>query len=406
MFPRLLDAKIRASLKDTRVVAIVGPRQSGKTTLLRQLSSASRTFLTLDNVPTLEAARADPVRFLNNLDFVALDEAQRAPELILAIKESVDADPRPGRFLISGSADVLTLPTVADSLAGRIEAHTLLPLARAEIAETKRSFIELLFSLRAPKHAPDLDEDELIEHVLAGGYPEARVRKTASRRTQWYRSYVETIVQRDMRDVSGVADLRAMPRLLRALAESAAQLVNYSELGGQLGMNHNTTSKYVAALELVYLVRTVEPYFQSTLKRLVKTPKVHFFDTGLLAALRGDTVKTLAGDRKRLGPLLESFVFGELSKLAAASDDGVRISHYRDRDGNEIDFILEDDSGRVGAIEVKAAATVRAEDFATMKRFVDSNAERWASGFVLYSGDKILPFGERMFAVPFSILWA
>lgn len=406
MYRRLVEHRIRAALEDTRVVMLCGPRQSGKTTLAQLVAGADTPFFTLDDAITLDAASTDPVGFVRALDRAVIDEIQRVPSLILATKTSVDADPRPGRFLITGSANLMTLPRVADSLAGRMEIIRLLPLAQAELRGTRPSFLKRAFAGKTlTPTAPALDTD-LVELVLAGGYPEALTRSGWRRRRDWHLNYIEAILQRDVRDIARIEQLHSMPRLLRVLAEHSGQLVNYSGFGSALGMNHVTTKKYVGVLENLFLVRTLQPWYSNTLKRLLKSPKLHFLDAGLLAALRDLSQDRLQRDRKPFGALLETFVFGELLKLASSAEDRYEFSHFRDKDGHEVDVVLEDGSGKVVGIEVKASATVSRHDFRGLERLAAACGDRFAQGLVLHDHDRTTPFGPRLAAAPISTLWS
>ncbi|MFO1083308.1 MAG: ATP-binding protein [Reyranellaceae bacterium] len=406
MFPRFAAARIEQALADTRVVLLAGPRQAGKTTLARSLAERSRTFATLDNATTLNAATLDPTGFVRNLDRAIIDEVQRAPGLLLAIKESVDADPRPGRFLLTGSANLMTLPRVSDSLAGRMETVRLLPLAQSEIASgVPPRFLEQAFRGVPPTPGRTMVGAALVDAVLAGGYPEALARKGWARRQDWCLDYVDAIVQRDVRDIASIDHLDRMSRLLRVLAEHSGQLINSTATGAAIGLNHVTTQRYTAIFEQLFLIRTVAPWHGNALKRLVKTPKLHFLDTGLLAALRGVTPERVARDRAVLGPILESFVFSELQKLAGWNSERLTFSHYRDKDQVEVDVVVEDRLGHLIGIEVKGAATVTADDFRGLRRLAHIVGDRFVLGAVLYDHDKPVPFGDRLWALPLSCLW-
>ena len=406
MYPRFVEHRIRESLADTRVVLLCGPRQAGKTTLARQVAGDGLPFVTLDDATALDAASTDPVGFVRNLDRAVIDEVQRAPSLILALKTAVDADPRPGRFLLTGSANLMTLPRVADSLAGRMAIIRLLPLAQAEVRNRRPSFLDRVFAGETPQSATTVVGDDLVETVFAGGYPEALTRPGWRRRRDWHLDYVEAILQRDVVDVARIEQLSALPRMLRVLAEQAGGLVNYSSFGSALGMNHVTTQKYVGVFDSLFLIRVLPPWSTNALKRLVRSPKLHFLDAGLLAALRGLSPDRLRQDRTPLGPLLESFVFGELLKLSSWADDRYEFSHFRDKERNEVDIVLEDGRGRIVGIEVKASASVSGRDFSGLRRLATACGDRFVLGLVLYDHDRSVPFGDRMAAAPVSTLWS
>lgn len=405
LFRRFSAERVRTALKDTPVVMVNGPRQSGKTTLVREFVASDRAYITLDDETVLEAARSDPTGLIRELDRAVIDEVQRVPELLRAVKRSVDEDRRPGRFLLTGSANVLTLPQVSESLAGRMEIVSLLPLSRAEIHGGKPTFLKNAFAGGLVKPPETMIAGELLRTVLTGGYPEMLKRKDALRRQTWARDYIRAIVQRDVRDVADVEKLDQLPRLLRALAHHAGQLTNFTQIGGQLGLDDKTTRKYVTVLEQLFLVHRVEPWFRNQLKRLVKTPKLHFLDSGLLAAMLGTTVERVAKDRSVLGPILETFVFSEILKQTAWLDEACLLHHYRDKDQDEIDIVVEAHDGKLIGIEVKAAATVNTGDFKALRKLSDVCADNFKLGVVLYDGATIVPFGKHMFAAPMSCAW-
>lgn len=406
MHPRFIEHRIETALADTRVVLLSGPRQSGKTTLARKFAAAGRMFLTLDDPTTLAAAQRDPVGFVRGLEFAVIDEVQRAPGVLLAIKQSVDEDRRPGRYLLTGSANLMTLPRVADSLAGRMAAIDLLPLSPAEVRATPSTFLAQAFRGHTPKLGPPITGPDLVATVLAGGYPEALQRTAWPRRQAWHLDYVRAIVQRDVRDLAQLDRLNQMPRLLRVLAHHSGQLVNYSSLGAPLGMSHVTTQKYAGIFEQLFLVRALPPWFTNELKRLIKTPKLTFLDSGLLASLRNLSPARLAVDRGPFGAVLETFVLAETLKLASWTEESFEFFHFRDKEQNEVDVVMENAEGRLIGLEIKAAATVSAADFGGLRKLAAAAGRRFIAGFVLYDHDKIVPFGDRLFAVPISSLWA
>jgi len=404
--PRLVQNKVDAALQDTRVVLVVGPRQAGKTTLVKQYSGPQRPYITLDDNATLVAARTDPTGFIRGLKDAVIDEVQRAPELLLAIKESVDTDPRAGRFLLTGSTNIMALPTVGDSLAGRLEIIHLMPFAQAELCSSLGDFLDRLFNGKGlPAVTNPVVGGALIDTVIKGGYPEALRRTSAGRRQSWLNDYVSLILDRDVRDIAQIDQLQRMPRLLDTLAAHAGQLVNHSSYGAALGLSVPTAQKYVGILERLFLIKQIPPWSHNAVSRLTKTPKLHFVDTGLLAALRHEDAQDIQKNRLLLGPLLENFVVSEVHKLATWSHPRLRISHYRNKEQDEVDLVIEDAKGRVVGIEVKATATVRPSDFKGLRQLQAATGDKFVQGLVLHDHDRITPFGERLHAAPVSMLW-
>jgi uncharacterized protein len=402
---RFAARRVATALTDTPVVMLIGPRQCGKTTLVQQFADKDREYVTLDDDTVLEAARNDPAGFVRGFDLVTIDEVQRAPELLRAIKRSVDNDRRAGRFLLTGSANILTLPQVSESLAGRMEIVNLMPISRAETLGKEPSFLKMAFNGKLVKPGPDIEGDQLVHAVLVGGYPEMLRREDFRRRQAWARDYVKAIVQRDVRDIAEVEKLDQLPRLLQVLAHQSGQLTNFTQIGGQIGMDDKTTRKYTGILEQLFLVQRVSPWFRNELKRLIKTPKLHFVDSGLLATLLALTTEQIAKDRSTFGALLETFVFAEVMKQITWSDEGYTLHHYRDKDQDEIDIVVEDEHGALVGVEVKASATVHASDFKGIKKLLDICGDDLKLGIVMYDGTKVVPFGDRLFAAPISCLW-
>lgn len=400
LLERHLAGPIREALQDTPAVLVNGPRQSGKTTLVRQLAGPM-SYFTLDNPTTLSVAERDPVGFVESLDRAIIDEIQRAPKLMLALKMAIDQDRRPGRFLLTGSANVLALPQIADSLAGRMETHTLLPLSQAELQGRPNDFLRRAQAQDWPLEHP---RGNLQELVLTGGYPEMRERTTPARRQSWAKAYTTHIVERDVQDIARIDQLIQVPTLLNLLATQCGQLLNLTQLGAQLGLDVKTANRYVGVLERLYLVQRVPAWSRHEANRLVKTPKLHFLDAGLQAALTRLSADLLLTQRTRWGATLETWVYAELRKAIALSPDFWYLSHYRDKDQVEVDFVLEDSLRQVIGVEVKAAATVLPQDFKGLKRLQTLAGDSFVSGIVLYDGAHALPFGDRLWAVPLSAL--
>lgn len=401
---RHLQPLLAAAMADTPAVLVNGPRQCGKTTLARQFAG-HLAYFSLDDPGLLAAAKADPIGFVRRHDTIIIDEIQRAPELLMAIKLAIDHDRRPGRFLLTGSANLMALPTVADSLAGRMEVHTLLPLSNAELAERPADFVDRAVRQDWPEKLAERNPDEAFAaRVLTGGYPEMRRRTTPARRQAWANAYLTTLVERDIHDVADIEHAARIPQLLATLATLSGQLINLQQIGGQLGLNGKTIEKYIGVLEKLFLVRRLPAWSRNELNRLVKTPKLHFLDAGLQATLTRLTPQLAFRERARFGATLESWVYGELLKNLSVTPDAWFLAHYRDKDQVEVDFVLESPLREIIGIEVKASATVSANDFKGIKRLRDICGKSFLSGIVLYDGDHVLPFGDGLWAVPLRLL--
>lgn len=406
LYPRQIQPRIAEAMLDTPVVLLAGPRQAGKTTLVRQMAEQGLRYLTLDDELTRLSARDDPVGMIRSLDRAVIDEIQRAPQLLLAIKKSVDEDRRPGRFLLTGSANLMALPMVADSLAGRMETLSLLPLSQSEIEGQTANWLDRVFSGRIPKPGTPAHGSDLVERVLRGGYPEAISRSTSKRRMAWSRQYVDAIIQRDVRDVASIEKLDQLPRFLRALAQTAGQMCNYARLGAQVGLDGKTAARYIGVFEQMYLLKRIEVWARNRLNRVVKTPKLQFIDSGLLATLLDlGSTEDVQQDRTRFGNVLETFVFAELLKHTTTADDDYQLMYYRDADKFEIDVVIENAAGHLVGVEVKAAATVKESDLRGLRKLSSLAGHQFKMGVLLYDGDETMPLGDGIWAAPLSTLW-
>ena len=409
LFERHLRPRVEAALTDTPVVLVVGPRQAGKTTLCGQVAEKTGArLLSFDDAATLASATADPAGFIAALEGpVVLDEIQKAPALLPAIKHAVDRRREAGRFLLTGSASVLALPKIAESLAGRMEVLTLWPLSQGELLNREEGFLGELFRSAAPRLATAGEtRAELIERALRGGYPEAVQRTDPERRRAWFGSYVTTILQRDVRDLADIAGLADLPRVLQVLAARTYSMANAAELSRTIGIPLTTLKRYLALLEHTFLIRSVPAWTGNRGLRVIRTPRVLIPDTGLLADLAGLTSERLAVDSPAIGPLLESFVASELLKQISVSRTRIDLLHFRTHAGREVDFVLESASGGVVGIEVKAAATVSAAHTRGLAALREAAGRKFHRGVLLYGGRESLPFGRDIWAMPISSLWA
>jgi len=405
--PRAISVAVRTALADTPVVCLLGPRQCGKTTLARQLEP-DRAFYSMDNPGHFETARADPGGFVQNLpDTVTLDEIQRVPELLPVIKIAVDEDRRPGRFLLTGSAYLLQLPGVTESLAGRMEIVRLHPFAEAEKERRPGGFVRALLDgafrpeIRPAPLLPDLG---LAKRLVAGGYPEAQHRAPARVR-QWHEQHLAAIIERDLKDAARVHHADSLLQLLAALAARTAQLLNVSSLAKHLKLQRPTVLHYLSVLERLFLVRRLRAWRRNPSKKAVAAPKVHMIDSGLAASLSGLRAGDWVDNRGPMEPLLESFAVQQLAAQAAWTDSDLRLWHYRDHHGAEVAAVLT--RGRdVWGVEVKANTRADPRDGRGLARLAADCGENFRGGVVLYAGDSVLPLGGgRVLAVPVRELW-
>lgn len=391
-----------------RVVALLGPRQAGKSTLARKLAAEqlSADYLSLDDEPVRSLAAGDPAGFIAARGrCTVIDEVQRAPELLLAIKSRVDRDTVPGQFLITGSANLRRIPTVSDALPGRVDYLTLWPLTQGELAGRREQFLTRLFA-GEPTVIDDapVGRHEYAEMMLTGGFPEARERPLAAR-SMFFSSYVDSIVERDVGDVSRVRDPSSVGRLLRLVAARSGGLARYDALSRDLGIDGKTVKNHLDVLERLFLIRVRQPWHVNLGSRQVKAPKLYLSDTGLLSALVGADVSRVREDDGFAGALFETFVATELERQASWFEQPLTFWHYREA-GREVDVIVERPSGEIVGVEVKASATVRAGDFAGLRHLRERVGERMVGGAILYAGAHTLPFGERTWAIPIQALWA
>jgi predicted AAA+ superfamily ATPase len=407
LYPRFAEPRLTEALADSPIVLIHGPRQCGKTTLAQIIGERKGyAYVSFDDVVLCTAAQADPVGFAGDLpERVILDEVQRVPALFSALKVAVDRKRSAGRFILTGSANVLLVPKLADSLAGRMEIIRLHPLAQCELNRRTTSFLDSLFAGNFKTRQTDRLASQLAEKIVAGGYPAALERPTERRRATWYRDYLDALVQRDVRDLARISSLDILPRLLTLAASQTARLLNVADLSSPFQVSRPTIRDYVTLLERVFLVDSLAPWHSNRLSRLIKTPKLHVGDTGLACALLGINAAALASDRPLLGQLLETFAFQELRRQASWYGESIGFFHYRDKDGAEVDIVMERGARALAGIEIKASATVTGADFRGLRKLKEASGRRFAAGIVLYDGEACASFGDGMFAVPLRALW-
>lgn len=410
MYERFISPFIKDALKDTPVILISGARQTGKSTLCKQLIEKgifTGTAVTLDDPTTLAAAKTDPLGFLLSQNkHLIIDEVQRAPDIFLSIKKLVDEDRMQRRYILTGSSEVMALPTLSDSLAGRIEMHHLWPLSQGEIKGAKSNFLDILISENGRFSNTDCSWEALVENMLIGGYPEVLERETEIRRDKWFSSYITAILQKDIKDLANIEGLTQLPNVLQLIAIRAGSTINLSDIARLSGIKNTTLQRYMALLEQVFLINKIPAWTPNAEGKYVKSPKIYINDSGLLSYLRGEG-KRLLEDRTTAGLILENFVSMEIIKQITWSDTYLKPYHFSTHKGAEVDIVLEDEYRNLYAIEVKSKASVNEKDFRGLKHFAALTGPKFKKGIVLYSGNQTIGGfgGKNLQAVPISSLW-
>lgn len=406
-YPRHAEGVVADALGDTRVVLVNGARQSGKSTLVRLLAKGRDIeWRDLDTALTRQAALDDPDGFVDFSALMVIDEIQRAPELLLSIKAQVDADPRPGRYLLTGSARVLGLRSLPDTLVGRMETVELWPFSQGEIDGAPDGFIDAVFAHGDKvRCTSDIPRAEYAERLVRGGFPEAVARTNDRRRRSFFNSYVGDLIARDVQQLSEIERTVEMRALLQMLAARSGQLLSLTALSNDLGLGATTVKKYVALLEEVFLIKRIPAWSRNVSSRATSAPKVAFVDSGVAASRLGVDARSLLRPTGQFGPLLEGFVLMELARQLTWSEQEVELFHYRTRDQIEVDAVLENRRGEVVGIEVKAASTVGSDDFRGLRHLADRVGGEFLAGIVLHTGHQTLTFGPKMVAMPVASLW-
>jgi predicted AAA+ superfamily ATPase len=408
MIQRKMKSKLLEALTDSPVVLIHGARQTGKSTLVKHIAENDypARYLTFDDSGILSAAQNNPHDFISGYsENLVIDEVQRVPEIFLAIKSFVDKNRKAGKFILTGSANVLLLPKVSESLAGRIEILNLFPLSQSEISSANINFIDELFGNDLKPNDILRKKNDLTNKVLTGGFPEMLTRKDRTRQNAWFKSYITTILQRDVRDIANIEKLSELPKLLSLFASRAGTLLNFAELSRSATIPQTTLKRYVSLLEAIFMIYILPAWSGNLSKRLIKTPKLYLNDTGLLSHLVGFEPGKVLPDALSWGRLLENFVLMELLKQASWSKFNLSLYHYRSASGQEIDFIIERSDGKLVAVEVKATTKITASDFNHIKSFEDETGEKFFRGIVFYTGREAIPFAKNLSALPVETLW-
>ncbi len=411
MYQRYIANPIIEALKDTSVILINGARQTGKSTLCRQLVAEGNfdgQIMTMDDPTTLTAAQADPLGFLQDLSpHAIIDEIQRAPELFLSIKKLVDENRKGRRLILTGSADVMTLPQVADSLAGRIEIHNLWPLSQTEILGRRSKFLSTLVATDGRFQSRKHNWKDIIGAIRAGGYPEALQRETEGRKAKWFESYIGAVLQKDIRNLANIEGLTQLPNILQFIGTRVGSTVNLSDIARLSGVKNTTLQRYMALLEHVFLILKIPAWTPNIEGQFVKSPKIFLNDTGLLCHLRGEGVDSLMANRTTVGAFLENFIVMEIIKQLSWSDLFLKPYHFSVHSGAEVDLILEDRKKQLYGIEIKSTASVGQNDFKGLKRLAEVAGKKFQRGVVLYGGQHVVGgFGENLQAVPLSAVWS
>ena len=409
-YHRNIEANILTSWENNPIVFINGARQVGKSTLVENIINKLHDthYLSLDDHAILFAASQDPFGFLDKYaSSLAIDEVQRTPELFLAIKRIADLRKKQGQFLLTGSANILTIPKISESLAGRMILHTLWPFSQGEIIGKKEKFIDLIFS--KSNFAPfktTIKQEDIIDMIIKGGYPRSLFAKDQKDRLEWMGSYIDTILQRDIRSLSNIEGLTELPHLLSILAERVGNLLNIAEISRIAKLNQVTLKRYYALLQMIFLIIELPAWSINREKRLVKSPKIYLNDTGLVCYFKQLDKQDFLNNRVNLGPLLENFVVMELKKQMTWNDYAYNIYHFRSQNEHEVDIVLEGKNRSIIGIEVKSSTKIDQNDLKGLKKLKEIAGDKFVKGIIIYTGEHLLPMGKDLYAMPLETLWS
>lgn len=416
MIPRKLELTIIEMLESFRIVAINGPRQSGKTTLQKKIAkNKNMKYYTFDDIDIFNTATSDPkgfIEYISKDENIAIDEVQMIPEIIPPIKMSVDKQNRKGMFLLTGSSDMFKNSKIKESLAGRMVSFNLFPLSYSEINKRDINIIDKLFSDEFNNFDVDFEsisKEEFISAVINGGYPEVYDLPMKAKKA-WYDFYIKARITKDIANIENVQvdTLSHLAKLLKVLAGQVSSLVNYTSISKSIGITDKTVAKYIKILEALYIIKLVPSYSNNILKQVTKSPKVHFIDSGFASFLLNASVESsMLGKNEHLGNLVETFVYTELIKHQASANEDIEIYHFRDTQQKEVDFVLESSSGDIVAIEIKSGSNIKSEHFKVLLALAKTMKDKNFKGIVFYGGDKVLPYkieDYQFWAIPLTVL--
>lgn len=409
LYKRHILPLLQETLSSSPIVLLNGPRQSGKSTIMELIAKErGMDYISFDDVRYLAAAKQDPIGFVSGLiKPVVLDEVQRVPEIFLPIKQNIDKHRIPGRYALTGSANPLLIPKLGDSLAGRMQILNMWPLSQGELIDHQESFLKDVFSdsMFAQITSVAQNKKDILMKLLIGGYPSVQKEKKARQRTSWCNSYINTILQKDVQDLAKINGLAHLPNLLHLLATRCAGLMNVAQLSRDCDIPITTIHRYLQLLQTLFLI-IQQPAWSSNLgTRLIKSPKIYLVDTGLLNYLLEADEERLIDNPHMTGNIMENFVITELYKQASWSEKRIKLFHFRTSNGVKVDIILENSAGKIVGIEVKSSETIRPDDFNGLRYLKEHAGNKFIRGIVLYLGDKQIPFGESMTAIPIGKMW-
>ena len=406
-YERWQEEILRSALKTRRILILSGPRQCGKTTLAKKISDPHSIYRNLDDLTLFEAAKSDPESFIKHDNgLMVIDEIQRIPELLRAIKADVDRDKTPGRYLLTGSSNIHALPQANESLAGRVKKIRLRPLSRGEYLGASPNFLKKAFKQQFEINKSGQDKDNYLSLALAGGYPEPLGLKKEKEVGEWYRDYIHSLLERDLKDIANIKRKDSMSKLLEYQAAFSSKLIQISDISMKLSIRRPTVESYMNALETLYLTERIRPWTKTDYSRIGKRDKFFMADTGVMTSLLKWNIDKIRMDGDKNGKLLETFVFNQLMAIIESQEKLYEIYHYRDRLQHEIDFLIENDDGNYLGLEVKAGARLGRTDFKHFKWFKANMLSKQSFiGVVLYTGKEVLRYGDGLWAVPISNLW-